>query len=352
MKTVFGQTVFTVEKTPYFWEDVVLAASAWGDWAVLERDVHRGVACLRRAVTEGAPPTRDELDAATAAFRYERDLISAKDARDWLDCWSLSIDDWMDYMRRAVLRERWRDQLSTFDLPFPAVDAEVDARVLSEAVFSGELGRAARKLAEHAACHKVPGALGDDGGAPLAEAFVRQHDSAVGAASRLGLSRGRAIERLFVLDAVERSYASFRARVVTARAVEEEIRAHELQWMRVDCESLSFADDSAAREALLCMRADGKTIREVAAAARRVLRDRRFYLDDVDSKVGERLLAAGENEVIGPLTLQEEFVVLRVMHKLMPLNDDPEIHRRAEVELLRRLATHQLPHRIQWVSRL
>jgi hypothetical protein len=31
LKSLAGRVVFRVARTPYFWEDVLLAAQAWGD---------------------------------------------------------------------------------------------------------------------------------------------------------------------------------------------------------------------------------------------------------------------------------------------------------------------------------
>jgi hypothetical protein len=38
--------------------------------------------------------------------RYDRDLISAADVTAWLDRVGLSADEWIDYLRRDLLRQQ------------------------------------------------------------------------------------------------------------------------------------------------------------------------------------------------------------------------------------------------------
>src|SRR5215212_9749202 len=42
----------------------------------------------------------DQIDAAAEAFRYERDLITAEDTKQWLASRCLTIDNFSDYFAR------------------------------------------------------------------------------------------------------------------------------------------------------------------------------------------------------------------------------------------------------------
>jgi len=46
MQPLFGQVVFVAGSQKYGWEDVLLAAKRWDDWATLEQEVRQGFACL------------------------------------------------------------------------------------------------------------------------------------------------------------------------------------------------------------------------------------------------------------------------------------------------------------------
>ena len=360
MGTLFGQAVFTVGGQVYFWEDVALAGLASGEWAVLERDLRHGLACVARARAEHVLPGNEELRAAAAAFRYERDLISAEEASGWLARWKVQPEDWMDYLRRALFRSRWCEDLATIADRFPPADKVVDAARHAEAVCSGTLARLARGLAERAACTAraeiASGGIGDEDG--VSENAPRGGDTFVSdgelfaAAERLGISRAHACTRLGVLARVERSCRAVRRRVLSDRAVEGEIRAHQLEWTRLACDSVTFDSEAAAREALLCVRVDGQSLRNVAAAARRFVTTERLFLDQLPPAVGDRMAGARPGEAFGPVAIGGTFTVLQVSGKILPSHSDQEIVGRAEESLFSRVAQRELLPMVQWQSAL
>jgi len=347
MSSLFGETVFTVGRQLYYWEDVVLAGLIRGEWALFERDLRYGLACLARARAENVLPSKQELQASAAAFRYERDLISAEEASGWLARWKVRPEDWMDYLRRAVLRSRWCANTEMIAERFPQAEAEVDAARHAEAVCSGTLARLARKLAERAACTD---ALSHDTAIDH-DAFA-DGDALIAAAEGLGIPRARSRQRLDVVRRVERSYLEFRRRVLTACAISREIRTHQLDLTRVACDSIAFESEGAALEALLCLRADRQSVRDVAMAAHRTSTAQRLYFDQLPSTIGDRLAGARQGEVFGPIVFDGKFVVLQVNGKILPAEDDPEIISRAESSLFSRVVQRDLMPVIQWQSAL
>ena len=357
MRTLFGQPVFTVGRQPYFWEDVVLMGLVRRDWATLERDLRYGLACVARARAEHMLPCNEDLRKAAAAFRYERDLISAEEASNWLARWKLQQEDWTDYLRRTILRSRWRAELTRVADHFPPADAAVAAALHAEAVCSGTLGRLARELARRAACVARADLASteiadDDVVEPSIEDTFTPADDLLVAAERLGIARARTRERLEVLRCVERSYRAFRRQVLSARAVAGEIRAHQLEWTRVACDSVVFESETAAREALLCLRADGQSLREVATAARRAPAAQCFFLDQLPPPLGDRVAGARQGDAFGPLAVDGTFMVLQVSGKILPSESDPEIIGRAEASLFSRVAQRELLPGVQWQSAL
>jgi len=353
MGTLFGQAVFSVGGQPCFWEDVVLTGLASGEWALLERELCFGLACVARARAEQVLPGSDELQAAAAAFRYERDLISAEETSDWLARWKVRPEDWMEYLRRTLLRRRWAaDATSAMECSLPT-DSEVDAARHAEAVCSGTLARLARSLAERAACTAraeiaSTETANDDPVSPsVPDAFLAS-DDLLAAAERLGIPCGRARERLELLACVERSYRAFRRRVLSARALSSEIRAHQLEWTRVECDSIAFESEAAAREALLCVRADRQSLRDVAMAAHRAPTAQRLYLDQLPPPLSDRAAGARPGEALGPLAVDGSFMVLQVSGKILPSENDPEIIGRAEASLFSRVAQRELLPAVQW----
>jgi len=272
---------------------------------------------------------------------------SAEEASGWLARWKVRPEDWMDYLRRAVLRSRWCANTELIAERFPQAEAEVDAARHAEAVCSGTLARLARKLAERAACTD---ALSHDTAIDH-DAFA-DGDALIAAAEGLGIPRARSRQRLDVVRRVERSYLEFRRRVLTACAISREIRTHQLDLTRVACDSIAFESEGAALEALLCLRADRQSVRDVAMAAHRTSTAQRLYFDQLPSTIGDRLAGARQGEVFGPIVFDGKFVVLQVNGKILPAEDDPEIISRAESSLFSRVVQRDLMPVIQWQSAL
>ena len=341
-----GAPVFSAGGFTFYWEDVILAGAAWGSWALLERDLRSGRALLARAAAENSLPSRAELDAAITSFRYERNLISAQETRDWLARWNLAPGDWFNYLRRQLVQARiigGSDPDDDGSLSTPSRQLYVDA------VCSGTLERLARNLAIRAACLAVdrqvsPTQLDAANTDPLS---WTDDDVVLQMGCRLGVPPSRGRERLSLLAQVERSYDRFRARSRDGQALAREVASHALEWTRIACEIVTFDDQTAAREALLCLRADGRTLREVASAANRPATSECIYLDE-SSGIADQLLGARRGDVIGPVAAHGRFVVIEV-HERVPVScGDPDIIRRAESSILNRLAATDLAPLIRW----
>ncbi|HEX4108239.1 MAG TPA: hypothetical protein VHX88_08910 [Solirubrobacteraceae bacterium] len=82
MSSLHSIPAFSFDGESFDYGDVIRAATAWGEWASLER-----------ALAE--PPGEAEVDLRSAiiAFRRARGLLSADDYRRWLETRSLSTDD-------------------------------------------------------------------------------------------------------------------------------------------------------------------------------------------------------------------------------------------------------------------
>lgn len=345
-KLLTGEPVFVTGGRTYFWEDVILAGAIWGDWARLERELRLGIALLARVAAEDAAPTRHELDAAITSFRYERNLISAQETREWLSRWALRPDDWFGYLRRQLVRTRMPNGCGICEESDDAPLWTPLRMLYVESVCSGTLERLARELAVHAACLALD-ALTDLDDSDADRMPWLDVDAVLQNACRLGVSPARGRERLSLLAKAERSYCAFRARALSPAALAREIASHALEWTHVACESVTFDDQDVAREALLCLRADGRTLREVAATANRAATSERVYLDE-RSNVVDHLLGARKGDVIGPVAAAGRFVVIEVLDRVPASSGDPEIIRRAESSIVNRLAASELTPAIQW----
>ena len=246
-----------------------------------------------KALTRPAagPVAEADLRDAEARFRYERSLVAAEEMEAWLDRWELSIGEWRDYLRGAL----------------PAGDRAAWV----SAVCSGALEQAAQELAAKAAAAE---ALGEPD--------------------------------------LDRAYERFVAEAVTAEALGSILETRRSDWIRVDCRTLVFPAEAAAREAALCVRDDGMALAEVAAQAGVEMREHALYLEDAGDELGNALLSARTGELLGPLPLADRFALVLVDDKVEPTLDDPEILRSVQEAARRRAIEREVVNRVTWHERV
>jgi hypothetical protein len=288
--------VFSVEERVFRWDDVLDWAGRSGALAALEHETALGLAALER---DGLPPA-DDVQAAAAAFRYARGLLSGDEMEAWLERRELTTEEWLDHLRRTLARERE----SGSEPQSPAVAADEDA-VWADAVCSGALDRWAFELA-----------------------------------ARLAVSRGA--------EPDDEAYARFRERAVTDDAVTREIEGRRLEWLRVEGDRLELADEDVAREVVLSAREDGDSLAELAGRARAELRPLASYLDDLEPELAAAVLGAREGEILGPVTVAGRFVVAVPRRKAEPSPDDPALRGRAAELVFRRAVDRELEQRVRW----
>ncbi|MDQ6888368.1 MAG: hypothetical protein M3068_13935 [Gemmatimonadota bacterium] len=350
MADFLERPVFAVAGDPFAWYEVLLASSRWGDHASLEREIREGLAVERWADDQEQGPSAEAVAAAAAAFRYERQLVTAREMREWLQALSLSLTEWSGYIRRALLRRDHAARLLNLTGTYPATDPEVAAQLLPEGVCSGSLQRTARKLAGRSSA-----ILGHDSTEP--EEGNEDADIPISLPIPLAIllehidpERLLAAERR--LARIDRAFQRFRSETITAGAVRERIGAHHLDWIRFHCRTLFFPDREMAREAVLCLRDDSSALDEISASARVRSEDAHVYLEQIDDLARDRFLGARRGELVGPLDREGAFVVYQIVDKVLPSEQDPEIRRRAEDSVLRSVLTREVEARVAWQHRL
>ncbi len=370
MNNFLAGPAFSADGRVFRWTDVVLAAVLRRDWSSFSDGVERRLALAASAEARGETPTDQELEAAAEEFRYARDLITAEDMEAWLDRRGLSVDEWMAYVERSVLESPGAAAAATDDAgdaeddaegekdaaPPSAVDGESFRECLAvEAICSGALTRFAASLAGRVALdERISVDPSGGGAAPSPEEIRSLVETLSTEIARSPLPDLDEIppERLEELARMELVFQGHRRRLASASALRNEIEANRLEWIRVDLQGLSFADEASAREALFCLREDGETFEDVAASARLRLRDERILLSEIDPAAKPDLLSARPGELVGPLAFGERFHIFRLREKTMPSEDDPEIRRRAEDSLIARLVERETEARIRWLDPL
>jgi PPIC-type PPIASE domain len=293
--------LFAIGSDVYGWDDVVRLAKARGVWSELEAEVRAGEEALAELGAGGEAPDDEEVEAAARRFRYERDLLAADELEDWLERHRLEEQEWEGYLRRAVAREQLPE--ATGGTRHDVSEGEI----WCEGVCSGHLGGLADDLARLAA-----------------------------------VSPGTAVEQL------DAAFANFRAAAVDAPSVAREVELNRLEWLRFTYEGLAADDEDAALEAALCIRADGEPIEAVAERASLPMLDDECWLEELDPALATRFLAATTGDVVGPISVEDGFVVVRVTSKTAPSLEDADVRARAREGALTRAVERLVVDRVVW----
>lgn len=347
MQTLAGQRIFTIGQTTYVWEDILLAGVAWGDWAALEARARDGLLCLARLddldEDDDDALDEDDVEAASAEFRYARDLIAAADLEAWLERRGLTVEVWLDHIRRALLLERWADDLDEIRDEYEADDDEVTAAALCDALCGGLAADLAARLAGRAAIHaSTAEAAGAAAAVPVDapdEVLQRVLPDLPGPERR---------RRLDALAALEAAWQRFAAGVVTPEALRALMVSRRLEWVRVVMQGVLTADEDVAREVAMCVRVDRRPIEEVAEEAGQVAETLEWWLDELDGPLHDALVGAQVGELLGPLPWKEQHLVFVVQAKQLPAEDDPAVQARAERALLARTVDREVANRVTW----
>lgn len=314
--------MFTINETAFGWEEIVAAAESWGEWSSFFEQTRQTLACLRWAEEAGCPLSNGEVQAAATAFRYAHNLISAEEAQRWLRRWEMTVADWMNCLRGQLLREHWATRLAAITAAQRVSDAEVAAVIKHYAVCADKLDQWAQQLAGRAAIAAKSGQL------PVAPQAPRE-----------------------LIAGIEAAFAAQRQLAVTPAALTSKIADHRLDWLRFDCRYVWFGEERLAREAALCVTADGLTLDEVAGHARAVVQEWSFYLDEVALEARPHFLAAAQGAWLGPLPLLSGYPVLQILGKRAPVLNDPQIKARAERAIINHALAQEMNGCVQWQTR-
>jgi hypothetical protein len=287
--------VFSVDGRTLEWADITTAARLDGSWAELEETTRRGLACQKRLTVSGDQLAADVIAEAARRFRYERDLLAGDELAAWLEHWELTEQEWRGYLVRMLLRERWVGELTDTRARFASGTDEIARAVWVEAVCSGFLARAADRVAADAALAVAGGDAG-----------------------------------------------------VTENAIAREIALHRLEWLRIEGQILTVRLEDAAREAALCIRSDGRSLADVAAACGVELNPLSLYVADAGSDLSPALLAAQAGELLGPIRRGGTFVLLLVEKKTPPSTADADVRQRAVERIVERAVQRAMDEHVQW----
>jgi hypothetical protein len=343
--------VFSVDGEPYCWRDVILSAVQRGDWGAVERRARQGAACVRYAEASGLALPAGALDVAGREFRYTHDLVTAQSMEEWLQRQELSVHEWTAYLRRDLLRARWSADLDDLVARYPISDKEAVRLTLVEAMCSSDLDVWARALAERAAAHACVIADSKSVGQAPAARPASEHPDTLNTLPLTvlwGVDPATLQATAARLGRLDESLNGFRATQITERAVKDYLTARQLDWVRFDCRVMAFPDQGMAAEAALMLREDGEGFTSVYQVAHTEPRAAQFFLDQIDDSMRDHFLGSRPGDLIGPVHIDDEYVLYQVEEKVLPTIRDADVRRRAEDGVLHNALGQQLERRVHW----
>jgi hypothetical protein len=343
-----AEVAFTVGEERYRWSDLILAAMRGGEWAEVEEVAARGLACQRQARAEEIVADPAARAKAAADFRYARGLVTAEEMMGWLARWGLTTEDWRAWVDRDLLRARWAATLGEIEARHLLPVDEIAAAVWVEAVCSGALPRLAQTLAGRAAALAAVREAGTPE-EPVAATTGEADRLAEVAQYALGATLGvDCPERLAHLAEADEAFEVYRARVMTPAAIAAAVEARRLDWIRLDLAIARFAEESAAREAVCCVREDGVALAEIAREAGAAFTESRVLLAEAPAGLRSHLLGAEPGDLLGPLADHGALLLVAVHAKTLPDAIDPDVKQRAEAQVLEGAVRREMEARVHW----
>jgi hypothetical protein len=320
---VADSPVFATGSRTWTWSDVFLATRLWDEWDAL-------LAATRDA---DAPPER--VKQAGRDWRVARRLIAGDELKDWLARRRLTVADWNAHVRRSI--------------GVRAADAAPEPDALwAEGTCSGVWDDVAERLAARAAAWEVAGAPAATQ-PPPGDWFARMPPRADAIA--MGVDPDRVAAHCEELWAAETAYERLRRAAAESDAVSTVVTAHNVDWLRVDCDWLEAGDENVAREAAMLARVDGLDLPDVAERAGLPLEPRRLYVGDLDEALQPTLLSAAPGDLVGPLSLGNgagPWLLARVRDKVVPTLEDPDIRARAEEAAVTAAVARAVDQHVTW----
>lgn len=328
--------------------DVLRASAIRGDLAALIHKSHLAARCEQRAADEGREPDMDAVDEAINEFRYARSLVTVEETEAWLVRFGLTADDLCDHFLRrhwiGVFARRLESPTDEFpdepDLPPPAWPADL--------VLSGGFDRLARSLAREMACiADRQASIAESDGELLLEFATRLGlDPATQDSWRQAWSLTEP-ELLEFLRA-QRQYQQDRQEVLSPARRAGALAEFRSTLARLKVAVVEFDTATAAREAYLCVTADGLSLENLAAETGYPIRWEEAFLRDFPESWHPALLGACPGHTLPPLPRGDLHEVCRVLDHSEPRLEDAAVLAELDGVLLERHFGHLESREIHW----
>lgn len=320
-----GSVPLFVAERAWTVDDAVAFAAIRGELGTEIEEALARTAAEERVAEEELAIDERELQARSESFRYEHGLISAGETETWLAERGLSAEDFGRWLHQQLCREVAPAERPGSGWPIPPDFAGL---LRIHLWMSGRMEAIAEQLRRRVAAGRELAAAGE---------------GAVAAAAWRGLDReellpwlaswGRDERWLEELATIDGAFERLAERSVTPEARARKLSAMARSLAIVEFDLLELDSMDMAREAMMCVRDDGLALAEVARDAGFRVVHQETSLETL-GPLGERLVAAGDGELVGPLESDGRICLYHVLRKRAPSLSDESVVRRVDEMLV------------------
>jgi hypothetical protein len=343
--------VFRCGNRPFTINDVIAAAYVRGELDPVSQRLSRSIAAERRAAGMDLSADEEELQKMPEEFRYQRDLITGEETERWLGERGLTLDDFSGYFTRRYWAETLDEEFGPDGIDHPLTDPEWRDLLIVDLFLSGEFDRLAMELSWRVAAGEAAKDAEPDPGLIVdGRAHFMDRNKLDAATLNQKLAEAGCDQQWFdEMLKIEAIYRQQCDAVLTDEAVKSEIKTHRIEFTLADVEMIDLESSDAAAEALLCAREDGEPFDEIAREGGYPYSRTRILIAELPDGMQQRFLCAAPGEVLDPMPRGDGFQLCRILEKIEPGMDDPEIRNRVQKRIIQRHFLDLASRHIHWL---
>jgi hypothetical protein len=343
------RTVFTVGGRAFALWHVLTAASLRREDGELWSALCRGLACQSYAAEEGFGADADSLQEALDTFRYDRGLVAAEDTEAWLSDRQLTEDNLVDYVERAVWRERFTSGTDPILQEYPPSEQAVCAALWTECLCGNFLLPIAMPLAQRAAAAGAAGTPPASGYLDAARtALARLRDDSNPRQNSAQPRVESSPEWFEELVRMEAHYLRLREQILTPERMETTLLVRRLDLLKAAVQTVRLDSMGAAKEVVLCVTQDCESLATAAARAGSTPTVYTGFVDALPEHLRQPVLFAAPGDVLPPIETDDGVHVCRLADKIEPRLDDPDVQGRVQDLLLSEALASVVAAQVEW----
>ena len=278
----------------------------------------------------------DAIATAAEAFRYDHDLITAEETEAWLANRGLTLDDFTDYFTRQYWASTINENVLSENIDCVSAPSELRQLFTTELILSGELDRMTTDLIWRLAARCTEKETDADALTAEERNFLDRSKLEPAQLPNWLERLGRDLAWFNEMVAMEAAYRRRCDTLLVPQARRRELVTLRLPLTRFEIEVIELESHDAAQEALFCVQDDGMSMEEVATEGRYPYRQVDFVLEDIAADAQQRFLSVSAGDVLAPIARGDGFELCRIIQKIEPQPDDPNIKLRIDQRIVGR----------------